>query len=209
MRGRPRTFDREKALRRAMMVFWERGYEAASLEDLTEAMGINRPSLYSAFGRKEDLFREAVALYDTIETAPIVNAVEDSPTAYAGIEAALKRNIEVFTRAKTPRGCLVTLALLSGRKENSEIRDFLCENRRSGQALLRRRIERGIAEGDVPAKADPDRMALFYTTVIHGLSVQAKDGITHEDLCSTADAALAAWDRLAGGPAPKPASGQL
>ncbi|MCD7059538.1 TetR/AcrR family transcriptional regulator [Pelagibacterium xiamenense] len=196
-RGRPRSFDREKALRSAMILFWRYGYEGASLGDLTEAMGINRPSLYAAFGSKEALFREAIGLYDSTVGAPIEAALASEPTARASIEAVLRYNAQSCTGADTPRGCMIVMASLLGTAENEEIRAFLSETRRSGEEHMRLRIERGIAEGDVPAGADAAKMAQFYTTVSQGLSVQAVDGASCAALNAVVDGAMAAWDALA------------
>jgi AcrR family transcriptional regulator len=195
-RGRPRAFDRNAALRRAMEVFWARGYEGASLGELTEAMDINKPSLYAAFGCKEALFREAVALYDATEGAPIQRALDAAPTARAAVEASLRHNARAYARDDQPRGCMVVLASLLGTPENEAVRRFLKENRALGEEAVRRRIERGIAEGDVPTGADTRRMAAFYTTVTQGLSVQARDGASAEALDAIVDAAMAAWDKL-------------
>ena len=195
-RGRPRTFDRQEALRRAMEVFWARGYEGASVGELAEAMGINRPSLYAAFGCKEALFREAVALYDATEGAPIQRALDEAPTARAALEAMLRHNARAYARDDQPRGCMVVLASLLGTPENEAVRQFLRENRALGEEVLRQRIERGIAEGDVPTGADARMLAAFYSTVTQGLSVQARDGASVAAMEAVVDAAMAAWDRL-------------
>jgi AcrR family transcriptional regulator len=179
-----------------MEVFWARGYEGASLGDLTEAMGINKPSLYAAFGCKEALFREAVALYDAVESAPIQRAIDEAPTARAAVEASMRHNAHAYARDDQPRGCMVVLASLLGTPENEEVRRFLKENRVLAEEALRRRIERGIAEGDVPAGADAHKIAAFYTTVTQGLSVQARDGASVQALEAIVDAAMAAWDAL-------------
>ncbi|MFC6488888.1 TetR/AcrR family transcriptional regulator [Nitratireductor sp. GCM10026969] len=198
-RGRPRAFDRDEALRRAMVLFWQRGYDGASLGELTEVMGINRPSLYAAFGSKEALFREAVALYDAIEGAPIQEKIEQSPTARQAVEAVLRHNARAYVRTDVPRGCLVVLAALIGTPEHEDLRCFLKENRKGAEDYLCQRIARGISDGDVPATADPAAMAWFYTTVNQGLSIQAKDGASMEVLDSVVDAAMVAWDGLTAG----------
>ena len=195
-RGRPRAFDRDVALRRAMEVFWARGYEGASLGELTEAMGINKPSLYAAFGCKEELFREAVSLYDATEGAPIQRLLDEAPTARAAVEESLRHNAHAYARHDQLRGCMVVLASLLGTPEHEEIRQFLRENRALGEEALRQRITRGITEGDVPAGADAAKIAAFYTTVTQGLSVQARDGASTEAMELIVDAAMAAWDRL-------------
>lgn len=195
-RGRPRGFDRAEALRRAMRLFWARGYEGTSIGDLTETLGIGKPSLYAAFGSKEALFREAVELYDAEEGAPIQEALDAAPTARSAVEAALRHNARAYASADSPRGCMTVLSSLLGTPENEAVRQFLCENRRAGEDALRQRIERGMAEGDVPAQADAARIAAFYTTVTQGLSVQALDGASQADLDAIVDSAMAAWEGL-------------
>ena len=195
-RGRPRQFDREEALRRAMTLFWSRGYEGASLGDLTAAMGINKPSLYAAFGCKEALFREAVAFYDATEGEPVQRALDSAPTARAAVEAMLRVNADVYAGPKKPRGCMIVLSSLIGAAENEELRQFLAGLRRRGEDDLRRRIARGIAEGDVPSGADARRLAAFYTTVLQGLSIQARDGASRRALNAIVDDAMAAWGTL-------------
>lgn len=195
-RGRPRAFDRDEALRRAMRLFWTRGYEGTSIADLTAAMGINKPSLYAAYGCKEALFREAVALYDRVESEAVTRALREAPTARAAVAALLRVNAAAYSDPEKPAGCMVVLAALLGTPENESLRTALAENRRQGQEALRRRLEQGVAEGELPPGTDTARLAAFYTTVLQGLSVQARDGASHAALEAVVDAALAAWDRL-------------
>jgi AcrR family transcriptional regulator len=195
-RGRPRAFDRDEALGKAMQVFWAQGYEGASMGELTEAMGINKPSLYAAFGCKEALFREAVQHYNSVEGAALAHALETAPTARAAIEAVLRINAGSYASEGTPPGCMIVLASMLGAVENAEVRGFLATMRKEGQLGLSRRIERGMREKDVPAKADAAKLAAYYTTVIHGLSIQALDGAPARELQSIVDCAMASWDAL-------------
>jgi AcrR family transcriptional regulator len=204
--GRPREFDRDAALRRAMDVFWERGYEGASLADLTRAMGINKPSLYAAFGCKEELFREAVALYDATDGSVTNRALAEEPTARAAVEAMLRGNAEYYAAPGKPPGCMIVLSATLGAPDGAGVRDHLAQLRRGGQQALQRRLEQGIADGDLPEGADAAALAAFYTAVLQGLSVQARDGAAREVLHGVVDAAMAAWGMLAAPPAGRSAS---
>jgi AcrR family transcriptional regulator len=195
-RGRPRTFDRTVALRRAMEVFWLHGYEGASMTDLTSAMGISSPSLYAAFSSKEALFREVVAHYNEVEGAGPQRALDTGATARAAVEAMLRHNARVYADPSRPSGCLVTLAAITGTTENDKVRRFLAECRENDVLDLRRRIERGIADGDVPAGVDATTLARFLGAVLQGMSMQARDGADADQLDQVVSCAMAAWDRL-------------
>jgi AcrR family transcriptional regulator len=194
-RGRPRSFDRDAALRRAMTVFWERGYEGVSLSDLTAAMGINAPSLYAAFGCKEALFREAVALYGANEGSIAERALREKKTAREAVEALLRGNAEAYADPKNPRGCMVVLAATNCTPENEDVRAHLSQCRRDAQKMLKRRLDRGVADGDLPGGTDAAALAAFYTTVLNGLSIQARDGASRQQLHAIVDVAMAAWDQ--------------
>jgi AcrR family transcriptional regulator len=194
-RGRPRSFDRDAALRRAMEVFWRHGYEGTSLSQLTTAMGINAPSLYAAFGSKEALFREAVELYDATEGA-LANGALEAPTAREAVEAMLRGNVADYTDPSKPPGCMIVLAATIGTVGNEGVRDFLAEKRRIGEDLLRRRLQRGVEEGDLEPGTDVTALAAFVTTVQQGLSIQARDGAPRATLDAIVDHALVVWDTM-------------
>jgi AcrR family transcriptional regulator len=196
-RGRPRSFDRTAALKRAMDLFWARGYEATSLSDLTSAMGISSPSLYAAFGCKEELFREAVALYGATEGVGVRRLLDDAPSARAAIEAMLRHSAERFTRPGKPHGCFVVLGAVNCTEGSESVRRHLAEYRSRVLDAVRRRLERGIAEGELPAQFDVAAAAAFYVTVQNGLSLQARDGATRQVLDGIVDCAMGAWDGLA------------
>jgi AcrR family transcriptional regulator len=198
-RGRPRSFERATALRRAMEVFWAKGYDGASLADLTAAMGINAPSLYAAFGSKEALFREAVALYGASEGTEIWDALPQAPSAREAIERFLRASAESFTRPDRPAGCLVVLGALLASDANANVCRELRASRAGNVAALRERLERAVAEGELPADLDCEAIATFYATVQQGMSIQARDGASRATLLSVADCALAAWAGLTSG----------
>lgn len=209
-RGRPRAFDRTVALRQAMNVFWEHGYEGTSISDLTAAMGINSPSLYAAFGSKEQLLREAVAHYDQTEGAAVATALSEQATARDAIAAVLRHYAGAYCDPDTPAGCMIVLTANTCSEENRAVHRHLAEWRLALEANFAQRIRRGIADGDVPSTADVDAVAAFYNTVNHGMAIQASDGAGHAKLVRIAEAAISAWDGLVAAPlsaGPSPAAG--
>lgn len=195
-RGRPRTFDREQALRSAMEVFWARGYEGATLEELLTAMGgIAPPSFYAAFGSKDKLFREAVALYHASLGERMRNALT-APTARDAVEALLHEGVRCFSDGDTPRGCLLILGAINRTRTNKEAYDHLHDLREQGPEMIRQRLVRGVADGDLSAGAPLTEIASFYATVMQGLAVRARDGASRQTLAAVADAAMGAWDPL-------------
>ncbi len=200
-RGRPRTFDRDEALHRAMEVFWEKGYEGASLEELLSAMGaISPPSFYAAFGSKERLFFEAVDLYvETIGFRPM-QALEAAPTAREGVEAMMRESVNLMCGKTTPPGCLMFLGAINCAPANTSVQDHMRTYRIQAPDVIRNRLQRGVTEGDVPAGIDVEPLVSLYTSVVHGLPIRARDGASHEALLAGISAAMAAWDRLIGLP---------
>jgi AcrR family transcriptional regulator len=188
-RGRPRAFDREEALDRAMELFWRYGYEATSIADLTKAMGINPPSLYAAFGDKEKLFLEAIDRYCG-DAAP---AFGDEPTAREAVERLLVGAVAGLTRSKSPRGCMLVTSAMNCSESSAHLQDALARKRAAAERALEGRIERGVADGDLSKGTDTAALAKFYTTVLHGLSIQARDGASKKKLLGVVEAALRAW----------------
>lgn len=192
--GRPRSFDRDAALKLAMELFWERGYEGVSLSELTEHLGINKPSLYAAFGCKEALFLEAIELYTQSAGQATQRALREQPTARAAVEAMLRNNACTYGAPGRPRGCMVVLAATVGSSENEGVRASLALIRRKGREMIVRRVQRGVSEGDLNEGVDPERVASFYNTVLAGLSVQARDGASVQSMNRIIDDAMALWE---------------
>jgi AcrR family transcriptional regulator len=192
--GRPRSFDRDAALAQAMLLFWRHGYETTSISDLTAAMGITAPSLYSAFGDKQRLFLEAVQLYagDPSATA---QAIGEAPTALHAARSMLDGAVELFTGDATPPGCLLASATASGSAASAEVQRVIADHRRAVADQLAARIERDLATGALPPGTDAAALAAMVVAVIQGLSVLARDGVPRALLARVADAALHSWPR--------------
>lgn len=198
MAGRPRSFDREQALTRAMEVFWARGYADASMAELTAAMGINAPSLYAAFGGKEQLFREAVELYRRTEGDAGRDGLEGGAPVRDAIEALLLATAEAAACPDKPRGCLIVLSGAHPDAMPERVCEELGDLRAQAMARLEARLRRARANGEIGRAADPAAIAAFYTTVQQGMSFRARDGATPAELRSTARAAMQAWPSLVG-----------
>jgi TetR/AcrR family transcriptional regulator, copper-responsive repressor len=192
-RGRPLSFDRDAALERAMHVFWEHGYEAASISDLTAAMGITPPSLYTAFGDKERLFLEAIERYAIGPGGVGTRAMAEEQTARAAIERLLVDAAEELTRPCHPKGCMVVMAATNCSVGAERVQEALAKRRGLAEAGIKARIQRGIDDGELPADTDALALSNFYAIVYRGMSMQAKDGATHASLLATATMAMRSW----------------
>jgi AcrR family transcriptional regulator len=179
--GRPRSFDIDKALDRALQVFWRKGYEGTSLSDLTKAVGVNRPSLYAAFGDKEALFRKALHRYLTGPAAYTREALKQ-PTARAVVERLLQGAADLNTAPRNPGGCLMVQGALASGEPGDSIRQELIACRAAGEAALRRRFQRAKLEGDLPAHTDQSDLARYLAAVIYGMAVQAAGGASRDKL---------------------------
>ena len=192
--GRPRAFDREEALEAAMVLFWRKGFEGASLNDLTAAMGIQPASLYKAFGNKRTLFEKALARYLAGPVAFVHDALNE-PTAHAVADRILRRTAEFLTEGRSQRGCMTIQAALAGGVEGEPIRRKLIALRVEVQDALRRRFERAKSEGDLPNDADAADLARLITALYQGMTVQAINGASREDLLRLSDTALRIWPK--------------
>jgi AcrR family transcriptional regulator len=190
--GRARTFDADEALDRAMTVFWSKGYEGTSLSDLTDAMGINRPSLYAAYGNKQELFRKALVRYGEGPSSYEREALAQ-PTAREVAESLLRGAADVQTDPRTPAGCLAVLGTTYCAEDSSPIGKIVIAFRLAGQAAIRERFERAHAEGDLPADSDPKELTDYLGTVVCGMAVQAASGATREDLERVIELTMRAW----------------
>ena len=187
--GRPRSFDIDGALDRALQVFWRKGYEGASLSDLTKAVGVNRPSLYAAFGDKEALFRKALDRYLNGPAAYTQEALNE-PTVRAVIERLLRGAADLNTAQRNPGGCLTVQGALACGAAGDSIRQELAAYRAAGEAALRRRFQRANSEGDLPATVNPAELARYVVTIVYGMAVQAAGGATRDKLQNVVEMAL-------------------
>src|SRR5215212_4418371 len=169
---RPRTFDLDVATERALQLFWQKGYEGTTLPDLTAAMGINRPSLYAAFGNKQSLFKSVLHRYNT-GPASYVHAALRQPTARLVAEKLLHGAVENLTDPSHPRGCLAVQAALACGDNADCMRQELIKNRESLVKALRHRFQQAKKEKDLPKTANPPDLARYLATIMHGLAVQS------------------------------------
>ena len=190
--GRPRTFCKNQALDRALEVFWRQGFDGASICDLTEAMGINPPSLYAAFGNKEQLFRQALARYAEVH-AEQRSALLAAPTAREAIESLLRNAARNLTDTSRPIGCLYVQAITGSGEHPACIRDMLKTKTEEGERQIGQRLEQAKAEGELPEDTDVPALVRYLTTVVQGMSVQSAAGANRKDLDRVVDLALGAW----------------
>ncbi|MBB5936871.1 TetR/AcrR family transcriptional regulator [Streptomyces zagrosensis] len=192
-RGRPRSFDRDAALRAATIEFWDRGFEAVSIADLTRVMGVKAPSLYAAFGDKKTLFEEAIETYLRDFGGFIGRALEEEPTAHQGVARMLHEAAAWHTLPGYPRGCMLISAAINCTTQSAEVAQGLAGRRNDGVAAIERRIGADIAAGILPSHTDAHALAVYCTVVLHGMAQQARDGVDRETLEAVAHTAMAAW----------------
>ena len=195
-RGRPRSFDRDQALRQAMQVFWEKGYEGTTMADLTSAIGVKAPSLYAAFGDKNALFREAVELYSRTTAAPPMEALQAGKNLREDISNMLHASVTMFAEAANSRGCMVVTSAINCAPENRAHADELTARRLKKRQALASRLRRAQEAHELSADADIAGLADFYTAVLHGLSLSARDGVSCERLGNTICHAMRALDAV-------------
>ena len=196
-RGRPRCFDRTQALQKAMEVFWARGYEGTSMTELTAAMGIASPSLYAAFGSKQQLFRAATEHYAQTEGSGTWATFDAHATAREAIETLLRTTAENVTAPGKPPGCFTIFAAANCAPENDEVRRDMTQRRVSVCDHVRLRLERAIAEGELPPGTNARSLTSYFMAVQQGMSIRARDGGSREELLDVAEHAMAVWNGLA------------
>ncbi len=194
-RGRPREFDREEALERAMLLFWERGYPATSILDLCGVMKVGSPSLYAAFENKQSLFCEAVGLYLRTMVPRMWDGLETSPTAREGIGGLLERSATFLSASSWPHGCMLTVCAPPEDPASAGAKFLLFRVRLARQRLLRR-LQRGALAGEFSQATDLPQLARFYQSIHQGMSIQARDGADKRVLSDLAKAAMKAWDAV-------------
>lgn len=192
-KGRPRNFDADEAIDKAMKVFWRKGFEGTTIPDLTAALGINRPSLYAAFGNKESLFRLVLDRYRR-DPASYVNRALVQPTAREVFRELLSGVIDLVTDPDNPGGCLFVCGSLASSEEGEPIRNELSSRRLEGEAEIRERFDRARKEGDLPADTDSQSLAKFAATMIWGLSIQGMNGSSKKEMMSVANIAIESFE---------------
>lgn len=189
-RGRPPSFDRETVLDQAMLTFWELGYEGTSIADLTTAMGITPQSLYAAFGSKSALYHEVLSHYQQTIGAFSARALEEESSALAGFERMLNESAAEFCKPRRPRGCMVSTAVLTCAIENQDEVKYVAQLRKAAVEAFKDRIDRAIDTGEFKPTTDSAALARYLGTIVQGMSVQAQDGATKQELLEVANLAI-------------------
>jgi AcrR family transcriptional regulator len=192
LKGRPREFDVDRALTAALRVFWRRGYEGASMAELTAEMGIAKPSLYAAFGNKEELFKKALDLYEREKMSFMTEALK-APTSRQMAQRLLDGALAMQASSSDPKGCLGVISSVACGAEASPIRECVLARQKSSREALIARLTDYQRDGDLPADIEPEALARYMTAVIQGLAVQAGAGASCQELKSLADMAMRTW----------------
>ncbi|MEP9351421.1 TetR/AcrR family transcriptional regulator [Xanthobacter sp. KR7-225] len=192
-RGRPRALDRDEALETALQLFWRHGYEGTSVADLTAAMGVTPPSLYTAFGSKERLYQEALDRYGASYGSFTARALAEEPTARQAVERILQESVAVYTKGPAPRGCMLASGAVTCAPEHTLVVADLSRRRFATIAAIKARFDRAVIERELAPGTDTEALAAFYAAVVQGLSIQARDGVNRDVLDAIATTALSAW----------------
>ncbi|CAI1920496.1 TetR/AcrR family transcriptional regulator [Serratia quinivorans] len=194
MAGRPREFDREQALLKARDLFWRQGYEGTSMSDLVAELGIASARIYKAFGSKELLFREAIASYENHEGGFADRAFSEESSVRVAIKRLLDDAVALYSRTDLPQGCMVVSSAASVSDENSGIKDWLAEHRLQRTQGMIDRLQTAVATGELPPETDADALGDYFAAFLHGLSVQARDGVSRARLEAAVKIALLALE---------------
>lgn len=194
MAGRPREFDREQALLKARDLFWRQGYEGTSMSDLVAELGIASARIYKAFGSKELLFREAIASYESHEGGFADRAFGEESSVRVAIKRLLDDAVALYSRTDLPQGCMVVSSAASVSDENSGIKDWLAEHRLQRTQGMIDRLRTAVATGELPPETDADALGDYFAAFLHGLSVQARDGVSRARLEAAVKVALLALE---------------
>ncbi len=190
MAGRPREFDRDLALQQAMLAFWQHGYEGTSMADLVAATGLASARLYAAFGSKEGLFREAVERYESGDGAFAEHALQ-SPDVREAVEKMLLEAVSTYTRRGRPQGCMVVSAATNYPADNEAVMRWLSSHRKARTQSIIDRLDAAQRDGALEPGTDVQALGDFYAALLHGLSVQARDGVSKARLQALVGPALA------------------
>ncbi|WP_445114622.1 TetR/AcrR family transcriptional regulator [Acinetobacter sp. WZC-1] len=193
-RGRPKCFDEQDALQKAMLLFWEYGYEATSISDLTQALNITAPSLYSSFGDKAQLFQRCLAYYLEHEACSADRIFVQARTARVAIELYLYENVKKLVQDHKPTGCMLVVATMNCSEQNQQIQHELLQKRQGAKQKILARLAKGVADGDLAPDCRIAEMTDFYSTVIQGLTMQARDGLAKAQLDQVVSHAMKSWD---------------
>lgn len=192
-RGRPKSFDEQQALEKAMLLFWENGYIATSISDLTKALGITTPSLYCSFGDKASLFNQCIDYYLTNEACPIVEIMRQAKTAKVAIELLMYDSAKRLVQPDKPAGCMLVTSAIGSAKQVQEVQHHVSEKRNNYKEIFLKRLKQGVEEGDIAKDTPLEALADFYITLINGLTVKACDGANLETLNQIVLNAMKAW----------------
>ncbi|MGY0560460.1 TetR/AcrR family transcriptional regulator [Luteimonas sp. A277] len=199
--GRPRTFDRQQALEKAMHAFWRHGYESTSLAQLRSAMGgLSAASFYAAFGSKEALYREAIELYLLTDGSAVRTHLTDaSISSREAIARSLRGAARIQGTEEHPQGCMVVLSALNCSPANAHVRQLLAEERADTERLVRSCVLRAVELRELSRDIDAEALTLFIVTILNGISIQARDGATLPELDNMIGLAMKTWDAAAAG----------
>ena len=188
--GRPRTLDREVALAKVMHVFWEKGYEGTTMADIIKTLGVKAPSVYAAFGNKDQLFKEAVGLYSKIVENGPLKQLRETNNIYEAVENSLNASIKIFTSPDNPTSCLVMSAAINCAPEHIENATLLQKLREKYKGAGEQRFLQAIEDGQLTAEADAKELGEFFMTIVHGLAMRARDGSSADALTASSKFAL-------------------